>query len=714
VIFSIAGLAIAAALLAMLPAADNAFAGGNADYGDYNYTKNDNYRHNADSMRINDGAGYGERADRESYPPPLQQLRSNPNAMIKCNDPLSLYVRDNATPVCISESAYSLLLSFGIDISPHEYELKNVTIGLLAPASGGAASYGQDVMAAAGLAVDDFNRMLEKKNKDWRLALDAYDTETNPALVDKYLRELNSKDVKIVSGPAIDIFDDDTLQYANDNGMLLFSCCSAVAAYSISDDALYRMTSDQTEFGAAVAGVLSEHGAKVAIPVGRNAPWITDMMDSAETEFGSLGGVMNDRILYSFAGEFDDAVLQKLSDRIAMSEPNSTAVLYAGFEETFDFLEAASLHDNLGQVQWFGVDANSIIHDNDAGLEFAEQVNFVSVYPAVPDNSKKTKLAERLSAELGRDPSTYAFLEYDLIQLLGHSMLASESSNAADIAVNLNKTAAKYHGVSGKISFNNAGDRIGLGYAASVAGGGKWTDISDVAVQLESGLELSMQEAAWIKDNPVIRVAYDPSWEPIEYADESGNLSGVTAQYADAFEGKLGVGFEPVLTEDWGQALNTTRNGEADVLFMIVDTEERRKWLGFTTPHFTVSSDVATLGSEQLSSEDLNNITVAVIENYAIVDWLNENRPDVEYVGVAGFEEGLALLQDGEVDAFIDVWDVLAHHAERLGIENLHNAGPSGHSYDLSIGYLGDQVILGSIMQKTLDALLADGTLPPS
>ena len=225
-------------------------------------------------------------------------------------------------------------------------------------------------------------------------------------------------------------------------------------------------------------------GVKAVIPVGRDAPWITELLDSAGSEFVSLGGAAADRILYSADGEFDDAVLQKLSDSAAMyEESNNTAVLYVGFEETFDFLEAASMHDNLAQVQWFGADANSILNGSEAGLEFAEQVGFVSVHPAIPDSGKKAKLAERLRAELDRTPSPYAFLEYDLIQLLGWAMLESKGGSAPDIAASLNETAAQYRGISGRILFNDAGDRTGLGYAESVAADGKWADASDAAGQ---------------------------------------------------------------------------------------------------------------------------------------------------------------------------------------------------------------------------------------
>ena len=45
------------------------------------------------------------------------------------------------------------------------------------------------------------------------------------------------------------------------------------------------------------------------------------------------------------------------------------------------------------------------------GLEFAEQVNFVSVQPTVPDSDINARLAESASVALERAPSVYAFFE---------------------------------------------------------------------------------------------------------------------------------------------------------------------------------------------------------------------------------------------------------------------------------------------------------------
>ena len=215
---------------------------------------------------------------------------------------------------------------------------------------------------------------------------------------------------------------------------------------------------------------------------------------------------------------------------------------------------------------------------------------------------------------------------------------------------------------------------------------------------------LTPEEAAWLEENPTITVAYDPQWIPIEYLDESGQLAGTTAQYVSEFERITGADFAQASISSWSHALASLQDRSADIVFMSASTTERLEYMSFTEPHYTARTSIATLGDGpvDLNEEGLRLLTV---RDYAIEAWLDENHPDVEYISVDGFVAGLEMMQAGEADAFAATWEVVNHHAGVLGIEGLRNAGPTGHEYDLSIGYRNDLPILGSILQKALDAI---------
>ena len=221
--------------------------------------------------------------------------------------------------------------------------------------------------------------------------------------------------------------------------------------------------------------------------------------------------------------------------------------------------------------------------------------------------------------------------------------------------------------------------------------------------EIASLLELNHMEEAWVRDNLAVKVAYDPDWFPIEYIDESGELSGITSGYITEFERITEMDFQSVPIANWTHALQSIRDGSADVIFMIAHTPERAVYMNFTTPHYTIESRLATLDDVQLDL-DQPDIRIATMRNYAIESWLDENRPDVAYTSVDSIAGGLALLQDGEVDAVADTWLSIHIAAEAAGV-SVYDAGATGHSYDLAIGYRGDLPILGSILQKTLDSI---------
>lgn len=642
--------------------------------------------------------------------PPLTQHRDGVFlSAIECNDPHKLYIRNASSPVCIQESTYERLLERGIDLTTYEEssaanEIRTVTVGMLAPLTGGAFGYGQDISAGADLAVADFNTLLEERGENWRLNLQRHDTMTDGNLQFEQITDLHRLGVNIVAGPSIDTFDGRLLEYANNNNMLLLSCCSSVLSHAINNDALFRFVPTLDKHGYAVAEVMDDAGIKVMITAGRDAVWITDLTDSAKSKFIELGGqTAEPSILYDVSGEFDASHTQMLADAVSLHlesfDPQDVGVLFVGFEETFDFLELASSHDVLDSVRWFGSDANTIIHDNQNGLVFAEKVGFTVVQPTAPESDLKTRIAQQISTTLERTPSVYAFLEYDLVQILGRTILDAQSTSTDDIVNRVPTTAQEYVGVSGSIMLNDAGDRSDIGYAVWSVRNGVWTDALPV-------LNLTIQELQWLESNPEIKVAYIPDWSPFEYIRDDGTLGGITPQLVSEFERLTNVDFVPVLEiTSWSEVLDRLENRTADVGFLIVNTPERSKYLDFTTPYRTITTDIVTVGDMGVTLDNLADFRVATIQEFEIDGWFAENYPKADQVSVNSMQSALEMLQSGEVDVFLESWDVVSYNADILEITGLYNAGATGHGFDLSVASRNDQPLLGSILQKTLDAV---------
>ncbi len=227
-----------------------------------------------------------------------------------------------------------------------------------------------------------------------------------------------------------------------------------------------------------------------------------------------------------------------------------------------------------------------------------------------------------------------------------------------------------------------------------------WYDVSTSTDDIYTS-----EEVQWLADNPVIRVSFDPGWTPIEYADESGNLQGITLDYIAEFEEISGADLAPVPAADtWADALMAIEERNADIMYMVASTPERLEYMSFTSPHYTVKTSMVSLSNTPLNIDD-EGLRLATINGYAIESWLDENYPDTEYVSVNNFAEAFDLLAAGGADAFASTWQVAVHHAKMSGVGNVYNAGTTGHQYDLTVGYRNDMPVLGSIMQKVLDQI---------
>ena len=233
---------------------------------------------------------------------------------------------------------------------------------------------------------------------------------------------------------------------------------------------------------------------------------------------------------------------------------------------------------------------------------------------------------------------------------------------------------------------------------------GDKTASSDDAV---SSLDLAPEETAWLEENGTIRVTYNSGWFPIEYADESGNLAGVTLQYAKEFSSQTGaefVGSQSALV--WNDVVEMIRDDKADVMFSVISLPERLEYMNFTSIHYSIDTRIATVDGRQISMDD-PNLRLLTIQGYDIAPWLDENHPELEYVLADSFGEALDMLNEGDADALVATWPVASYHAAQAGIGNIYDAGPTGHQYDLRVGYSSQNPILGSILQKVVDNIPA-------
>lgn len=217
------------------------------------------------------------------------------------------------------------------------------------------------------------------------------------------------------------------------------------------------------------------------------------------------------------------------------------------------------------------------------------------------------------------------------------------------------------------------------------------------------------EKTAWVVNN-TITVSYDRDAAPFEFINTEGELDGLAGEYMSAIMNVTGAEFELADSiETWSDALDAVRNRQADVMFIVIETENRTEYMGFTEPHTEYTWDIITVGNRNITTDNMAEYNVTTIRDYAVESWLDENMPDVNYTSVDSHEEALTSLKDGDTDVFVDSWVTATYHADESGMEDLYNSGTL-ETQHLRIGYRSDLPILGAILQDALDRI-PDGTI---
>ena len=103
--------------------------------------------------------------------------------------------------------------------------------------------------------------------------------------------------------------------------------------------------------------------------------------------------------------------------------------------------------------------------------------------------------------------------------------------------------------------------------------------------------------------------------------------------------------------------------------------------------------------------EDLKGSKVAVVDDYAVEEWVRNEYPEFELEFVKTPRDGLYAVSTGDVKAFVGEYATAAYNIEHEGISNLRVAGNSGYVYRMGFCVRSDWPELVEILQIGLDGI---------
>ena len=218
---------------------------------------------------------------------------------------------------------------------------------------------------------------------------------------------------------------------------------------------------------------------------------------------------------------------------------------------------------------------------------------------------------------------------------------------------------------------------------------------------------LSEEERAWINTHPVIRVVQDPGWPPVEFVDDQGNPSGMSADYLNLVEQRLGIQFERVLVQNWEEAFAKLKSWQIDVTTSVAITPQRSTIWAFTQPYLTIPIVIATQSDVTYIADirELFGKKVAVVGGYAVEDWVTRDFPEIELVRAKSTLDGLEMLQRGEVFAYLDNLLIIGHYQAKLQVTNIKIAGQTPYVNAQCMAVRKDWAPFAGILQKALASI---------
>lgn len=220
-------------------------------------------------------------------------------------------------------------------------------------------------------------------------------------------------------------------------------------------------------------------------------------------------------------------------------------------------------------------------------------------------------------------------------------------------------------------------------------------------------IALTDKEKIWLKGHPIVRLAPDPEFMPIEFFDSKGEYTGIAADYARLIEKKIGITFEVVRCKNWDDVITRMKNRDVDVLNAVVKSPQRETYMKFPPPYLKIPSVIIVRNKvdRHLTLDQLKGLNVVMVSGYGYVDLIRNNHPEIQIEQVSDLKAALRKVSFGMADAFVGDLATASFYIESEGITNLRVAGETDPPNISGFAVRSDWPELASILEKAVSLL---------
>ncbi|MEH6549874.1 MAG: transporter substrate-binding domain-containing protein [Pseudomonadales bacterium] len=233
--------------------------------------------------------------------------------------------------------------------------------------------------------------------------------------------------------------------------------------------------------------------------------------------------------------------------------------------------------------------------------------------------------------------------------------------------------------------------------------------INNLTLAQEGDL-LTLEEQAWLSAHPTIRHGVmDDSrqHEPFEYFDDAGNYQGLTSDYIEILEEKLGLRFEPRRMDGFRELGDGLRYGELDMSSYLPKS-------GFWVTQVEFSSSIISMPIVLLGRLDaslipglqaLDSEVVAVEGGSRAHQLMQRDYPYAQILLVSSTEEGLLAVSQHDADVFMHNGFSAEYFRRKLGLSPLKVVATTPYNFHIFFAVNKEMEPLIPILEKVIDGL---------
>ena len=223
-------------------------------------------------------------------------------------------------------------------------------------------------------------------------------------------------------------------------------------------------------------------------------------------------------------------------------------------------------------------------------------------------------------------------------------------------------------------------------------------------------IPFTKEEKTYLKRKKVIKMCIDPDWMPFESFDKKGRHIGMTKAYFDLFKQRIGILITAIRTKSWTESIRQAKARNCDIYSLAMATEERKKYMNFTSPYLSIPLILATRMNVAFMDDMkyLKKEKIGIVKGYAFNEIIRKKYPNIDVVDVENIHDGLQRVVNQELFGFIGTIASVGYELQREFIGELKIAGKFSDKWELGIGVRNDEPLLLGIFEKAVQSLSAE------